>query len=163
MENKTIYLAGGCFWGVQAFFDYQKGIIKTTVGYAQGDIDNPTYEEVCTGKTNHTETLKIEFNKKEISLKEILDLYFSIIDPFLLNQQGNDRGTQYRTGIYSINDSDFTFVKNYLENFQKQTARKVVVENEILKNFFNAEEYHQKYLDKNPNGYCHIDLSNYKK
>ncbi|ATZ21257.1 peptide-methionine (S)-S-oxide reductase MsrA [Mesoplasma tabanidae] len=163
MKNNVIYLAGGCFWGVQAFFDFQKGIIKTTVGYAQGDVNNPSYEEVCTGKTNHTETLKIEFDQSKISLKEILDLYFSIIDPFLLNQQGNDKGTQYRTGIYSVNNSDYILVKNYLKNFQEQASKTVVVENEMLKNFFNAEEYHQKYLDKNPNGYCHIDLSVYKK
>ncbi|PPE04821.1 peptide methionine sulfoxide reductase [Entomoplasma ellychniae] len=160
---KTIYLAGGCFWGVQAFFDYQKGILKTTVGYAQGDIDNPTYEQVCTGKTNYTETLKIEFDENKISLKEILDLYFSIINPYLLNQQGNDKGTQYRTGIYSEDKTILDYSKNYISDKQNNDPQKIVVENELLKNFFNAEEYHQKYLDKNPNGYCHINLSKYKK
>lgn len=160
---KIIYLAGGCFWGVQAFFDYQKGIAKTTVGYAQGDIDNPSYEEVCTGLTNHTETLKLEYDESKISLNEILDLYFKIINPTLLNQQGNDKGTQYRTGIYSTNQHDNKQVLDYVKKVQSNTSETIVVEVELIKNFFNAEVYHQKYLIKNPNGYCHIDLSKYKK
>ncbi|ALD66460.1 peptide-methionine (S)-S-oxide reductase MsrA [Spiroplasma cantharicola] len=156
---KSIYLAGGCFWGVQAYFDLIDGVTNTKVGYCQGDVENPTYEQVCSGKTNHAEAIWLEYNDKLISLEKILEKYFKIINPYSLNKQGNDIGTQYRVGIYWEEEEDFKIVQNFLEKKQKDSSQKIVVENQKVKNFFDAEEYHQSYLEKNPFGYCHIDLS----
>ena len=147
---KTIYLAGGCFWGVQHYFDQFDGILKTIVGYANGKTQNPEYKDVKAGLTGHAETLEIQYDDKTISLSKILDLYFDIIDPVSVNQQGEDIGISYRTGIY------------YVE-IQKKYDSPLAVEVEPMKNFFNAEEHHQKYLDKNPGAYCHIPASKFKK
>ncbi len=156
---KTIYLAGGCFWGVQAYFDLIKGVTKTKVGYCQGYIQNPTYEQVCSGKTNHAEAILLEYDKNQVTLEKILEKYFKIINPYSLNKQGNDVGTQYRVGIYWENEEDFKIIHQFLEKKQSESQQKIVVENEKVKNFFDAEAYHQNYLEKNPFGYCHIDLS----
>lgn len=156
---KEIYLAGGCFWGLQAYFDLKVGINETEVGYANGNTEKPTYEQVCTNTTGYSETVHIKYDDNKISLERILELFWKVIDPTSLNKQGGDRGTQYRTGIYYINEVDEAIINKSLQNEAKKYSIQIVTEVERLKNFYPAEEYHQKYLDKNPNGYCHIDLS----
>lgn len=155
---KEIYLAGGCFWGLQAYFDLRKGIIETVVGYANGNTENPTYEQVCTNKTGYAETVYIKYDENEITLNKILEDFWKVIDPTLLNRQGGDIGTQYRTGIYYVND-DLANIKASVEKEALKYEKSIVTEVVPLKNFYAAEKYHQKYLEKNPNGYCHIDLS----
>lgn len=160
---KTIYLAGGCFWGVQHYFDQFDGILKTTVGYANGNTENPEYKDVKAGLTGHAETLKIQYDSTLISLSKILDLYFDIIDPVSINQQGENIGISYCTGIYYVEKTDLDIIQSKYNEIQKKYDSKLAVELEPLKNFFNAEEYHQKYLDKNPGAYCHIPASKFKK
>lgn len=156
---KEIYLAGGCFWGLQAYFDLKKGIVETLVGYGNGNTENPTYEQVCTNTTGFAEVVYIKYDENVISLIEILEKFWKVIDPTSLNKQGGDIGTQYRTGIYYTDEKDLPIIKESLLKESKKYDKPVVTEVEKLKNFFRAEEYHQKYLEKNPNGYCHIDLS----
>lgn len=156
---KEIYLAGGCFWGMQAYFDTKNGVINTKVGYANGITENATYEEVCKGNTKHAETLYIQYDENIIDLDKILDYYWKVINPTSLNKQGEDTGNQYRTGIYYIDEDDLKVIKISFESIQKKYKDKIVTEICRLKCFYIAEEYHQKYLEKNPNGYCHIDLS----
>lgn len=156
---KEIYLAGGCFWGLQAYFDLKDGITESEVGYANGNTEEPTYEQVCTNTTGYAEAVRIRYDDNKISLKRVLELFWKVIDPTSLNKQGGDRGTQYRTGIYFTDDEDEIIIKKSLENESKRYSKKIVTEVEKLKNFYPAEKYHQKYLEKNPNGYCHIDLS----
>lgn len=157
---KTIYLAGGCFWGVQHYFDQFDGILKTTVGYANGNSENPKYKDVKVGLTGHAETLEIQYDDNVISLSKILDLYFDIIDPVSVNQQGEDIGISYRTGIYYLDETDLKTILSKYNEIQEKYDSALAVEVEPLRNFFNAEEYHQKYLDKNPGAYCHIPASN---
>lgn len=156
---KKIWLAGGCFWGVEAYFKRVHGILTTQVGYGQGNTLNPTYEDVCTGRTNHVEVVEVSYDEQEIALDKILDLFFRIIDPTSLNRQGNDIGTQYRTGIYYIDEEDETLIKAFIEKMQQEVAGKIVVEVAVIKGFYPAETYHQDYLAKNPHGYCHINLN----
>lgn len=156
---KKIYLAGGCFWGVQAYLDMKNGITKTVVGYANGNTPNPTYEDVCTNTTGYAETVYVEYDEKEISLEKVLEHFFKVIDPTSVNKQGGDCGTQYRTGIYYVDNNDIETINKFVENEQTKYDKKIVTEVEPLKNFYDAEEYHQKYLVKNPNGYCHINLN----
>lgn len=156
---KEIYLAGGCFWGLQAYFDLKSGIKETIVGYANGHTSNPTYEQVCTNSTGHAETVYIKYDENEIMLNRLLELFWKVIDPTSLNKQGGDIGTQYRTGIYYTDEKDIGIIKESLEKEAKKYTKAIVTEVEELKCFYPAEEYHQKYLEKNPNGYCHIDLS----
>ncbi|WP_368489717.1 peptide-methionine (S)-S-oxide reductase MsrA [Clostridium sp. BJN0013] len=153
---KKIVLAGGCFWGVQAYFDNKKGILSTKVGYANGNEENPSYEEVCSGDTGFAEACFLEYNAGVIDLEELLELYWRIIDPTIVDRQGNDRGNQYRTGIYYIDEEDVEIIERSREKQQKNYNKKIVTEILPLKNFYYAEEYHQKYLEKNPGGYCHI-------
>ena len=157
-KQQVIYLAGGCFWGVEAFISRLKGVNNTEVGYANGYDLAPTYEKVCTGKTGHVETVKATYNPKIISLDEILECFFRIIDPYSKNRQGNDIGTQYRTGIYWQEESQKVTVIDFLKSKQKLSKKRIVVEAHAISNFYPAEEYHQKYLKKNPGGYCHIKL-----
>ena len=156
---KEIYLAGGCFWGMQAYFDLRKGVKETVVGYANGNIKNPTYEQVCTNTTGFTEAVYIKYDEKEITLREILEYSWKVIDPTLLNRQGGDIGTQYRTGIYYVYEEDLKIINESFNNEALKHDKTIVTEVMPVKNFYAAEEYHQKYLEKNPNGYCHIDLS----
>lgn len=155
---KEIYLAGGCFWGVEEYFSRINGVVETEVGYANGFMKNPTYEQVCTGTTGHAETVYIKFDESEIRLEDVLDEFWSIIDPTLKNRQGGDIGSQYRTGIYYKDDKDKDVILESLKAQEKKLDSKVVTEVEPLKSFYEAEEYHQNYLKKNPSGYCHIDL-----
>ena len=158
-ENiKEIYLAGGCFWGVEEYFARIDGVIDSVSGYANGSFDNPTYENVC-NNSGHAETVHITYDSSKVSLDTLLKYYFRIIDPTSVNKQGNDRGIQYRTGIYYQNDEDKQIAIDAIKEEQKKYSRPIVIEVEKLKRFDKAEEEHQDYLKKNPNGYCHINLN----
>ncbi|MFQ7349549.1 MAG: peptide-methionine (R)-S-oxide reductase MsrB [Anaerococcus vaginalis] len=158
-DLKKIYLAGGCFWGVEEYMQRIYGVYDAVSGYANGKVNNPTYKTVSSGKSGYAETVEVTYDSKKIKIEDLLNHYFKIIDPTSLNKQGNDRGSQYRTGIYYVDDSDKEVIDKVM-NFQaKKYSEKIVVENMKLKNFTVAEDYHQDYLRKNPNGYCHIDLS----
>lgn len=156
-ENyREIYLAGGCFWGTQMYFEAISGVVKTEVGYANGNTANPTYEEVCQGNTGHAEAIKVIFDTGKISLDKLLELFYDVIDPVSVNKQGGDIGTQYRTGIYFINDEYLLNIKESIKELQKQYDKPIAIEVKPLENYYPAEEYHQEYLKKNPSGYCHI-------
>ena len=152
---KTIWLAGGCFWGMQKFFDQFSGVLRTEVGYANGPDKAPTYEEVC-ADSGHAETLRIDYDETRISLTELLKYYFMVIDPLSVNRQGHDEGVQYRTGIYYTDETLLPEIRAVWQKKEEKAGAKLAVELKPLRNFFSAEEYHQKYLDKNPGGYCHI-------
>lgn len=154
--KKEIYLAGGCFWGMQAYFDNVKGVCATEVGYANGRVENPTYEMVCKEDTGFAETIHIIYDTDIVTLEHILSLYYDVIDPTSYHRQGNDIGEQYRTGIYYIDEEDHTVINTSLQELKTHYSEPIVVECEKLINFYSAEEYHQNYLLKNPNGYCHI-------
>ena len=158
-ENmKTIYLAGGCFWGMQKFFDQFDGVIRTEVGYANGPDEAPSYQDVCRS-SGHAETVRVDYDPDVISLADLLNYYFMVIDPLSVNKQGNDRGIQYRTGIYYTEEDQLPEIKAVYQAQEEKAGAKLAVELLPLENFFSAEEYHQKYLDKNPGGYCHIPSS----
>ncbi len=156
---KEIYLAGGCFWGLEEYMSRLHGVFDVTSGYANGNTENPTYEQVCHQNTGHAETVHVRYDSEEVDLKTLLQYYFRVIDPTSLNKQGNDRGSQYRTGIYYIHDDQIPIIQEVIDEEQKKYEKPIVVEVEPLKHYFLAEEYHQDYLKKNPNGYCHIDMS----
>lgn len=153
---KEIYLAGGCFWGTEHYFKQIRGVISTTTGYANGNIDNPTYEQVYTDSTGYAETVHIVYNPEIVSLTLLLEMFFRSIDPTYLNRQGEDCGTRYRTGIYYTSEEDIATIKDVYNNVECIIGEPLMVEVEPLRNFYPAEEYHQDYLDKNPRGYCHI-------
>lgn len=155
---KKIIFAGGCFWGVEAYFMNIKGVISTEVGYANGNRENPTYELVCTGISEFAEACVVEYDENIIKLEELLEKFFNIINPFLLNRQAGDIGTQYRTGIYYKDKMDFYIIEQFIKTKSKEFEDDIVTEVKVLDNYYRAEEYHQKYLVKNPNGYCHIKL-----
>ena len=154
---KKIYLAGGCFWGVQHYLSLINGINKTTVGYANSDIQSPSYEDLKAHRSSASETVEVVYDENVISLKEILKLFFMIIDPTILDQQGHDIGHQYRTGIYYVDKEDVDIIKESLDELSKQYDQPIVTELLPLDNFTIAEDYHQDYLIKNPTGYCHVD------
>ncbi|MBQ8953016.1 MAG: peptide-methionine (S)-S-oxide reductase MsrA [Clostridia bacterium] len=154
--SKIIYLAGGCFWGCQKYFDLTEGVLSTEVGYANGPTANPTYEQVKHEHTGHAETVKVEYDPSVISLEALLQKYFAVIDPTAVNHQGEDYGIQYRTGIYYVDGEDEPVARACLDELAKRYDKPLAVELKPLENFYPAEEYHQKYLEKNPGGYCHI-------
>lgn len=156
---KEIYLAGGCFWGVQKYFDLIDGVIGTEVGYINGKTKNPSYKDVCDG-SGHAEVVHVIYNSEIISLTRLLNYYFYMIDPTSFHKQGEDEGVQYRTGIYYTDKKDVETIVNALEALQQQYDKPIVVEVEEVKNFKRAEKYHQKFLEKHPFSYCHIP--NYK-
>lgn len=156
---RRIVLAGGCFWGVEAYFKRLNGIIKTTVGYTNGNIDNPTYEDLKKHRATHAEACEIYYDESIISLEKILTHLFRIIDPTSLNQQGADIGLQYRTGIYYSNPTDLEIITRYIENIKNNYDKPIVVEVLPEQGYVLAEDYHQDYLDKNPTGYCHVNLN----
>lgn len=155
-STKEIYLAGGCFWGTEHFLKLIDGVEATQVGYANGNIANPTYKQVCTGTTDFAETVKVQYDPVKVDLAFLIDLYFKTIDPTSVNKQGNDRGTQYRTGIYYTDPEDLSVIQETVHRLAATYTRPLAVEIKPLENFYPAEEYHQDYLDKNPGGYCHI-------
>lgn len=154
---KTVYLAGGCFWGAQKFFDQFDGVVRTEVGYANGpeEAAAPTYRDVC-NNSGHAETVLIEFDEEKISLAELLRYYFMVIDPVSVNRQGHDAGIQYRTGIYYTDPEMLPAIREICGEVSEKIGAPLAVEVGPLVNYYPAEEYHQKYLDKNPGGYCHI-------
>ena len=151
-----IYLAGGCFWGMEKYIASIHGVEHTQVGYANGATANPTYEEVCHHNTGHAETVKVTYRPEAVSLPFLLALYFDAIDPVAVNRQGGDTGTQYRTGIYYVDAADQPVIAQEIARLQTRYREPIAVEVKPLENFSPAEAYHQQYLDKNPGGYCHI-------
>lgn len=156
---KTIYLAGGCFWGVEEYFSRIPGVAATEVGYANGKTENPTYEEVCRMHTGHAETVKVTYDENLTSLETLLERFFRIIDPTVKNRQGPDVGAQYRTGIYYIDDADVPAIEKRIGEESLKYEKPIATEVGPLENYYRAEDYHQSYLKKNPGGYCHIDLN----
>lgn len=153
---RDIYLAGGCFWGTEHFMKQIRGVKSTEAGYANGNVTNPTYRQVCDGHTGFAETVKVTYDPDEVALPLLLDLFFQTIDPTSLNRQGNDRGTQYRSGVYYTDQADVPAIEEAIRGLEKKYSRPIVVEVKPLANFYPAEAYHQDYLDKNAGGYCHI-------
>lgn len=155
-EVKEIYLASGCFWGTEKYLSLINGVVDTEVGYANGCTENPSSEEVCYQETGHAETVKVVYRPDVIGLEFILKLFYEVIDPVSHNRQGNDIGTQYRTGIYYVDENDRKTIESSIAELQKNYDRPIAIEVLQLQNYYPAEEYHQNYLDKNPQGYCHI-------
>ena len=155
---ETIYLAGGCFWGIQKYLDQFNGITETETGYANGRTVNPTYRDVC-GGSGHAETVRTVFDENVLPLEKLLDLYFEVIDPLSVNRQGGDSGVQYRTGIYYTDDVLIPEIFGSAKKLEEKLGQPLAVEIKRLENYYPAEEYHQKYLDKNPGGYCHIPVA----
>ena len=155
MSVKTVYLAGGCFWGTQKFFDQFEGVVFTQVGYANGPTENPSYQEVCRS-SGHAETVRIDYEPETVSLTKLLDWYFLTVDPTSYHRQGGDKGIQYRTGIFYTDPAQLPEIEARFALEQAKYKAPLLVEVLPLENFYPAEEYHQKYLDKNPGGYCHI-------
>ena len=153
---KTIYLAGGCYWGAEKYLSLIKGVTETEVGFANGNTVAPSYEQVKYENTGHAETVKTSYDDEICPLEALLTLFYKIIDPTSLDKQGEDEGHQYRTGIYYTNDEDRKICEKSLEKLQEKYEEKIQIECLPLENFYTAEEYHQKYLDKNPGGYCHV-------
>lgn len=160
--KKTIYFAGGCFWGTAHLFSLVPGVESAEAGYANSIVENPSYKLVCTGMTEAVETVKVDYNDDLVSLTDLTMLYFKSIDPISLNRQGNDVGTQYRTGIYYTDPSDAVVVDTLLATLQRRYREPLAVETGMLRNFYPAEEYHQDYLYKNPDVYCHVDPALFK-
>ena len=182
MTSKEIYFAGGCFWGVEHYFKGVDGVVEATPGYANGNIENPTYQQVYTDTTGFAETVRVRYRPDRVSLETLVRLFFASIDPLSLNQQGHDIGTRYRSGVYYTDPSELplleslfaevatssvTKMPDFVTECSKNgssSANKPVIVTELLplRNFYPAEEYHQAYLDKNPGGYCHLPLKAFR-
>ena len=156
---KEIYFAGGCFWGTEHLFQLIRGVVATEVGYANGKIENPTYEQVVSHTTGFAEAVKVKYDADEVNLPLLINIFFKSIDPTTIDRQGNDIGDNYRTGIYTTDEEAAETVKTEVAKLAKNYDKPVVVETIPLQNFYKAEDYHQDYLVKNPSGYCHIPLS----
>ena len=159
---KDIYFAGGCFWGVEEYFSRMPGVHDVTVGYANGHTENPTYQEVCGGQTGHAETVHIKYDSKTISLETLTRQFFKIVNPVSVNRQGNDVGSQYRSGLYYQNEEDRAILEAVKAEVAQKYSKPLAVEVAPLKNYYLAEDYHQDYLRKNPGGYCHISFDSLK-
>lgn len=159
MNPKEIYLAGGCYWGVEKYISNIKGVLETTVGFANGNTEHPTYEQVRYENTGHAETVKVLYDADKLSLEVLLKLFYRIIDPTSVDKQGEDEGHQYRTGIYFTEKEDEQVIAMSLRELEQSVGQPLAIEACPLEHFYDAEEYHQKYLDKNPNGYCHVPIA----
>lgn len=160
MKNNKAYLAGGCFWCIDAAFRMVRGIEKVVSGYTGGNTENPTYEQVCSEITGHAEAVEIEFDQSVITYKQILEIFFSLHDPTTLNRQGNDVGSQYRSAIFYADEDQKKIAEDVLEEVNDIWDGKVVTELKALTKFYPAEDYHQDYFNKNPgNGYCQIVIN----
>jgi peptide methionine sulfoxide reductase msrA/msrB len=159
--EREIFFVGGCFWGLERYMSLIPGVMETAAGYANGHTENPSYEDVCSGDTGYAETVRVRHDDGRISLPFLLERFYDVIDPTSMNRQGNDVGEQYRSGIYYTDEPDREVIEASLNGLRERTAKPVVVECKSLENFWPAEEYHQKYLEKNPNGYCHIPPSRF--
>lgn len=159
-ENlKTIYLAGGCFWGTDAYMARVFGVAATESGYANGNTPLPvTYEEVCTDTTGYAEAVKVVYDKSRVTLEQVLEEFFSITNPTTLNRQANDVGTRYRSGVYYVNETDIPVIQTAIDRVQMRFSEPIVTTIEPLTSYQAAEEYHQNYLEKNPDGYCHVQF-----
>jgi peptide-methionine (S)-S-oxide reductase len=159
-ETETIAFGGGCFWCTEAVFELFNGVVKTTAGYAGGTMKDPTYEDVCTGDTGHAEVLQIEYDPKIINLEKLLDVFFTMHDPTSLNRQGADSGTQYRSIILYSSDGQRAAIDKFIDQVKGTFKRPIVTEVKKLDKFYPAEDYHQKYYEKNPGaGYCSVVIS----
>lgn len=161
---KEIYLAGGCYWGVEKYVGNIKGVVETTVGFANGNTEHPTYEQVRYQNTGHAETVKVVYDEALLPLKVLLKLFYLIIDPTSVDRQGEDEGHQYRTGIYFTAAGDEAIIAASLKELKQRLENEgnnktLAIEACPLEHFYDAEEYHQKYLDKNPGGYCHVPIA----
>lgn len=154
-----IYLAGGCFWGLEAYMTRVYGVYDVSSGYANGNTENPKYEDLIYNNSGHAETVHVRYDAERVDLETLLAYYLKVIDPTSINKQGNDRGSQYRTAIYYTNDADLEVIQKVLKAEQTKYDKSIVIEVEPLQHYYLAEAYHQDYLEKNPNGYCHIDLN----
>lgn len=159
MDKAEIYFAGGCFWGLEKYFQQVHGVLSTDVGYANGLTEAPTYKDVCTDTTGFAETVHVVYDRTLAPLRFLLKLFFKAIDPTSLNRQGGDTGTQYRTGVFYVDAGDRPVIVESLNELSHAYEHPLVVECLPLSNYYPAEEYHQKYLDKHPGGYCHLDFS----
>ena len=157
-QTRVIYLAGGCFWGTEHYFKQIAGVVATEVGFANGQTENPTYEEVYTDTTGYAETVMVRYRPEVVPLDFLLRMFFKAIDPTSLNKQGHDEGTRYRTGVYYTEADDVPTIKRVFAEEQAKYSEPLAVELLPLRNFYAAEERHQDYLDKNPDGYCHLPL-----
>ena len=155
-KNAVIFLAGGCFWGTEHYLKMINGIIKTEVGFANGTTENPSYRDVCDKNTGHAETVKVTYDPKTVTLRNLLNIFFKAIDPTSINKQGGDEGTQYRTGIYYTEEADVPVIQEAINDLSTHYKKPIATEVLALENFYTAEEYHQNYLFKNPTGYCHL-------
>ncbi len=158
LNLEVAVLAGGCFWGVQELINDLEGVVTSEVGYTGGHLENPTYEDICRGDTGHAEAIKIEFDPKLLSFDKLLDFFFTMHDPTTVNQQGNDRGTQYRSAIFYTNEAQNSAAQKAIQRAQTSGLWKSPVVTELVpaSEFFSAEGFHQDYLKKNPGGYsCH--------
>lgn len=155
--TKQIFFAGGCFWGTEHLFSLVEGVMSTEAGFANSLTPDPSYEMVCSGSTGAAETVRVEYDDTEVGLTDLLSIYFRSIDPTSVNRQGNDRGTQYRTGIYYTFQADVPVIEAFVAAVQRRYSEPLAVEVKPLENFYPAELYHQQYLYKNPAGYCHIN------
>ena len=160
--NKVIYLAGGCFWGTAHLFSLVPEVESVIAGYANSSVAHPTYQEVCTGETGAAETVCVSYDSSRIGLSDLLRLFIKSIDPVAVNRQGNDIGTQYRTGIYYTDPADVPVIEAELATLQRRLSERVAIEVGALQNFYPAEDYHQDYLRKNPGGYCHVNPNLFK-
>lgn len=156
MMKRTIYLAGGCYWGAEKYLSCIAGVTETQVGFANGRIENPAYAQVKRGDTGHAETVRVVYEDSALPLDKLLRLFFRIIDPTSFEKQGEDAGNQYRTGVYWVDAADEAVVREELDKLQSHYDAPLQVEACPLECFYPAEEYHQQYLDKHPGGYCHV-------
>ena len=158
---KEIYFAGGCFWGVEHFFKGVDGVAEAMPGYANGNTENPTYKEVYTDTTGFAETVRVRYNPERVSLDFLTRMFFTVTDPLTLNRQGHDEGTRYRSGVFYVNEEDRPVIEAVFQDVSAKLGVPLVTQLEPLRNFYSAEEYHQNYLDKNPEGYCHLSLKTF--
>ena len=156
MDTKDIYLAAGCFWGAEHYLKRIRGVVRTETGYANGNIAHPTYREVYTDSTGYAEAVHVVYDPEVLGRERLIQIYFKAIDPTSLNRQGEDEGTRYRTGIYYSDPADLPAIRKVYQRVENEIKEPLVVEVKPLKNFYRAEDCHQAYLDKNPQGYCHI-------
>ncbi len=155
MATETITLGGGCFWCTEAVFKEVQGVLDVESGYSNGQLPNPSYEQVCTGRTGHNEVVRLQFDPEQISLREVLEIFFVVHDPTTLNRQGNDVGTQYRSGIYLDKPEQESVARAVISELASHGSAPIVTEVLPLDNYSPAEAYHQDFFEKNPHqGYC---------
>ncbi len=158
---KKVIFAGGCFWGVEAYFKLVEGVKETSVGYADGPFPTPSYEQVCAA-SGHVEAVEVTYDERELPFTVLLEHYFNIVDPTAVNRQGPDIGRQYRSGFYNLSSDEVTDLKAFIAHKQLDYLKPIVIEIKDGVRYDLAEPYHQDYLAKNPGGYCHVNLGTVK-